>query len=36
MKVVVFNSSPKMEKGDTALILTPFLEGLQSAGADVD
>jgi len=27
MKVVAINSSPKMNKGNTALILNPFLDG---------
>lgn len=35
MKVIAINASPKMEKGNTAAILTPFLEGLREAGADV-
>lgn len=35
-KVLAINGSPRMEKGNTAVILTPFLEGLQSAGAQVD
>jgi len=34
MKVLAFNSSPRMEKGNTALILTPFLEGMREAGAE--
>jgi multimeric flavodoxin WrbA len=36
MKVLAFNSSPLMEKGNTALILTPFLEGLSEEGAEVE
>lgn len=35
-QVVVINSSPNMEAGNTALILAPFVEGLQSAGSAVD
>jgi len=36
MKVLALNSSPKMEKGGTALVLNPFLEGLEEAGAEVE
>ena len=36
MKVLAFNSSPNMEKGNTALILNPFLNGMKKAGAEVD
>lgn len=36
MKVLAFNGSPKMDKGTTALILSPFLEGLQQRGAEVE
>jgi len=36
MKVLVFNCSPKMDKGNTALILTPFLEGMRDGGAEVE
>lgn len=36
MKVLAFNCSPKMDKGITALILNPFLEGMKEAGADVE
>lgn len=36
MKVPAINSSPKMDKGNTALILAPFLEGMREAGAEVE
>lgn len=36
MNVLAFNSSPNMHKGGTALILTPFLEGMEQAGAQVE
>jgi multimeric flavodoxin WrbA len=36
MNVLAFNSSPSMDKGNTALILNPFLKGMKEAGADVD
>jgi multimeric flavodoxin WrbA len=35
-KVVAINGSPKMEKGRTAKILMPFLEGMEKAGAAVE
>ncbi len=36
MKVLAINSSPLMDKGNTALILDPFLEGMREAGAEVE
>ncbi|MFW9908217.1 MAG: flavodoxin family protein [Candidatus Thorarchaeota archaeon] len=35
-KVMVINGSPRIEKGNTALILNPFIEGMKEAGASVD
>jgi multimeric flavodoxin WrbA len=35
-KVVAVNGSPRMEKGNTAKILTPFLKGMEKAGATVE
>jgi multimeric flavodoxin WrbA len=36
MKVVAVNGSPRMEKGYTHVVLTPFIEGMIHAGADVE
>lgn len=36
MKVLAINSSPNMDKGNTALILDPFLAGMSEAGAEVE
>jgi multimeric flavodoxin WrbA len=36
MKILAINSSPKMGEGNTALILTPFLEGIRASGAKVE
>ena len=36
MKVLAINGSPKMDKGNTAVILAPFLEGMTEAGAEVE
>jgi multimeric flavodoxin WrbA len=36
MKVIAINGSPRMEKGNTSLILAPFVDGLREAGADVE
>ena len=36
MKVLAINASPRMNKGNTALILNPFLEGMREAGARVE
>jgi multimeric flavodoxin WrbA len=34
--VVAINGSPRMEKGNTATVLGPFLEGMMEAGAKVE
>jgi multimeric flavodoxin WrbA len=36
MKAIAINSSPNMGKGNTALVLHPFLEGMREAGAEVE
>lgn len=36
MKVLAINSSPLMGKGNTAVILNPFLDGMREAGAEVE
>jgi multimeric flavodoxin WrbA len=36
VKVVAISGSPRMENGNTTLILTRFLEGMREAGAEVE
>ncbi len=36
MKVIAINSSPNMDKGSTAAILNPFLDGMRETGAEVE
>lgn len=36
MKVLAINGSPMKEKGNTAVILTPFLEGIREAGGEIE
>jgi multimeric flavodoxin WrbA len=36
MKVLAINSSPRMDKGNTAMILNPYLEGMKEAGAEIE
>ncbi len=36
MKVLVFNSSPFMDKGNTSMVLNPFIEGMKEEGAEVE
>lgn len=36
MKVIAINGSPRMEKGHTTLILTPFIQGIIDAGSEVE
>ncbi len=36
MQVIAINASPNMDKGNTALLLAPFLEGMTEAGAEVE
>jgi len=35
-KAVVVNGSPRMEKGNTAMVLAPFIQGMKDAGCDVE
>lgn len=35
-KVLAVNGSPRMEKGNTAVLLTAFCEGMQEAGGEVE
>ena len=35
-KAVAINGSPRMEKGNTAMVLTPFIRGMMDAGSDVE
>lgn len=35
-KTVAINGSPRMEKGNTAMVLTPFIQGMMDAGSDVE
>ena len=36
IKAVAINGSPRMEKGNTAAILAPFIEGMEDAGSSVE
>ena len=36
MKVLAIKASPHMDRGNTALILDPFLKGMREAGAEVE
>lgn len=36
LKAAVINGSPGMEKGNTAFVLEPFLEGMKDAGCEVE
>ena len=36
VQVLAINGSPLMDKGNTALILNPFLEGMKEVGAEVE
>lgn len=36
IKVTVVNGSPKLDKGNTAFLLTPFIAGMQKAGAKIN
>ncbi len=35
-EVVAINGSPRMERGNTAMVLSPFIEGMTHAGARVE
>jgi len=36
MKVLAINASPHRDNGNTALILSPFLDGMKEEGAKVE
>ena len=36
MKVIAFNCSPNRDQGTTAMLLSPFVEGMKKAGAEVE
>jgi multimeric flavodoxin WrbA len=36
MKVLAFNASPLMERGNTSLLLGPFLDGMREEGCEVE
>jgi putative NADPH-quinone reductase len=36
MKIIVINAAPRMESGNTQVMLNPFLVGMRSQGAEVD
>jgi putative NADPH-quinone reductase len=36
MKMIIINAAPRMETGNTQAVLTPFLVGCRSKGAEVD
>jgi multimeric flavodoxin WrbA len=36
MKIIVINASPRMEAGNTQVLLTPFLVGMRHQGAKID
>jgi len=36
MKVVAINASPRMDKGVIATILSPFMDGMKEAGAEIE
>ena len=35
-KAIAINGSPRMAKGNTAMVLTPFIQGMTSAGSEVE
>jgi multimeric flavodoxin WrbA len=35
-KAIAINGSPRMENGNTAMVLTPFIQGMMDAGSDVE
>lgn len=36
MRALAINSSPRMEGGNTALVLNPFLSGMREEGAEIE